>query len=167
MEAASRGTTTPTRRRKRWMVSDVNVYDFNNVGNQRLTQHFWGAALLFLGLPRPDRRYFRHSQRPSRTASVVRAMKETSTVCNNGLRSFVSWLREVQVSDVTGWRWRKRGWLKVCNISGRVYIEQSEIDRFLSRVQSGEFSKQPVVPKPGASKNSARLKNQGRPVATV
>jgi hypothetical protein len=82
-------------------------------------------------------------------------MKTELTSCN-GLRSFNGWLQEIGVSDVTGWRWRKNGWIKVHNISGRSYIDQAEIDRFVSRVQGGEFAKRPIVPKPGASKTAPR-----------
>jgi hypothetical protein len=64
----------------------------------------------------------------------------------NSLRAYASWLREMQVSDVTGWRWRQRGWISTQNISGRCYVEQAEIDRFTERVRAGEFAKEPVVP---------------------
>ena len=67
----------------------------------------------------------------------------------NGLRAYTSWLREMQVSDVTGWRWRRRGWITTQNICGRCYVQFAEIDRFLERVKAGEFAKEPVVPRNG------------------
>jgi len=73
-------------------------------------------------------------------------MKTQIVSSNYGLRSFADWLQEIGRSDVCGWRWRKRGWIKVENISGRIYVEQAEIDRFLDRVKKGEFAKDPVVP---------------------
>jgi hypothetical protein len=96
-------------------------------------------------------------------------MKVKSTA-RNGLRSFSAWLQEVGVSAVTGWRWRQNGWLKVHNINGRAYIDESEIDRFNAKVRRGQFSMRPIVPKPGASKptrDAARLNHGAGPVAAV
>lgn len=75
-------------------------------------------------------------------------MKDQLT-SSNVIRSFPGWLQEIGVSDVTGWRWRNQHWLKTQNISGRIYIEQSEIDRFLQRVRNGEFAKSITVPRTG------------------
>ena len=82
---------------------------------------------------------------------------ETKVTASNGLRAYAPWLREMRVSDVTGWRWRRKGWISTRNISGRCYVELAEIDRFLQRVQSGEFAKAPTVPtnRRGAGKKGA------------
>jgi len=32
------------------------------------------------------------------------------------------WLEQMGVTAITGWRWRKKGWLKVTNICGRLYL---------------------------------------------
>ena len=48
------------------------------------------------------------------------------------------------VSLVTGWRWRKKGWVETLNIAGKLYITGDEIDRFNQRAKDGEFSKEPT-----------------------
>lgn len=62
------------------------------------------------------------------------------------LVSYLVFLEQLQVSQTTGWRWRKRGMLKVININGRLYISQEEIAKFTRRAAAGEFAKQPVMP---------------------
>jgi hypothetical protein len=56
------------------------------------------------------------------------------------------WLEQVGVTPCTGWRWRKRGWLKTVNIAGRQYLTQSAIDEFNRRAAAGEFSQECKVP---------------------
>jgi predicted site-specific integrase-resolvase len=56
--------------------------------------------------------------------------------------------REAGISDVTAWRWRRRGWLVTINICGKQYITGEALTEFMCRAQSGEFAKQPKVPKP-------------------
>ena len=51
------------------------------------------------------------------------------------------WLRGVGRSKATGWRWRRRGWLRVLNIGGRNYVEVEEVGRFFQRAEAGEFSR--------------------------
>lgn len=78
------------------------------------------------------------------------AIPHTTT---EALVSFDRFIQDNQFSAVTGWRYRKRGWLTVINIAGRWYIERAEINRFLERARAGEFSKTPACPKrKGASK---------------
>ena len=61
--------------------------------------------------------------------------------------AFNAWLQEVGVTSVTGWRWRRNGWLKTVNIAGRQYISHDAIQDFTRRAQSGEFEKEHKVPK--------------------
>lgn len=61
-----------------------------------------------------------------------------------GLRSFSRWLAEIGVTETTGWRWRKRGWVETVNISGRHYLSEAEIRRFESRATTGEFAQAPA-----------------------
>ncbi len=56
-----------------------------------------------------------------------------------GIRRLDAWLREIGRSLHTGYRWRKRGWIKVLNIGGRWYITDEEIERFITRGKEGEF----------------------------
>jgi predicted site-specific integrase-resolvase len=56
------------------------------------------------------------------------------------------WLEQIGVTPCTGWRWRKRGWLKTVNIAGRQYLTQSAIDEFNRRAAAGEFAQECKVP---------------------
>lgn len=56
-----------------------------------------------------------------------------------GLGRFDCWLREIGRTSTTGYRWRKRGWIKVLNIGGRGSITDKEIARFILRGQDDEF----------------------------
>lgn len=44
------------------------------------------------------------------------------------------------ITACTVWRWRKKGWLEVVNICGRLYVSQEAIAKFNERARSGEFS---------------------------
>lgn len=68
-----------------------------------------------------------------------------------GLRPFDSWLRNIGRSAATGWRWRRRGWLRVINIGGRNYVASNEIRRFLQRAEAGEFSRDNRPPLKGGN----------------
>ena len=46
------------------------------------------------------------------------------------------------ISDVTAWRWRKRGWLVTFNIAGRQYLTDKTLTEFTRRAEAGEFVKQ-------------------------
>ena len=56
------------------------------------------------------------------------------------------WLAQVGVTQITAWRWRRKGWLKTVNIAGRVYLTQEAIDEFHRRVVAGEFAQEHKVP---------------------
>jgi hypothetical protein len=51
------------------------------------------------------------------------------------------------ISDVTTWRWRRRGWLATVNITGKQYVTDRSLGDFLRRAEAGEFAKLPVVPR--------------------
>jgi len=57
------------------------------------------------------------------------------------------WLKDIDKTASTAWRWRKRGWIKTVNICGRLYVSRQEINRFEERAAAGEFSKTPKTPK--------------------
>jgi predicted site-specific integrase-resolvase len=60
--------------------------------------------------------------------------------------SLSKWLAQVGVTQITAWRWRRKGWLKIVNIAGRVYLTQEAIDEFHRRVVAGEFAQEHKVP---------------------
>ncbi len=56
------------------------------------------------------------------------------------------WLEQVGVTQITAWRWRRKGWLKTVNIAGRVYLTQEAIEEFHRRAVAGEFAQEHKVP---------------------
>lgn len=67
-------------------------------------------------------------------------MEKTHSQSAEGLVTLEKFLQETGLSHTTGWRYRKRGWLKVINIAGRHYVAKAEIARFIGRAQKGEFA---------------------------
>lgn len=51
-------------------------------------------------------------------------------------------LNSIGRTRTTGWRWRKRGWLKTIDIAGRPYVTRQAHEDFMRRAEAGEFSKQ-------------------------
>jgi hypothetical protein len=60
--------------------------------------------------------------------------------------SLSAWVAQVGVTACTAWRWRKKGWLKVTNICGRLYLSQSAIAEFNERAQRGDFAQEHKAP---------------------
>ncbi len=56
------------------------------------------------------------------------------------------WLAQVGVTQITAWRWRKKGWLHTVNIAGRQHLTQEGIDEFHRRAVAGEFAQVHKVP---------------------
>ena len=54
--------------------------------------------------------------------------------------SLDAFLRESGLSPATGWRFRRKGWLKTIQIAGRHYITREAIAEFNTRAAAGEFS---------------------------
>ena len=59
----------------------------------------------------------------------------------SNLVPFRSWLADMALDRVTGWRYRKQGLVRTCSIHGRIYIHADEIARFEARAAAGEFAK--------------------------
>jgi hypothetical protein len=62
---------------------------------------------------------------------------------NPPLIALDKFMRDIGRDRVTGWRWRKRGWLTTVNIAGREYVTDDEAQKFTARAVAGEFAKQP------------------------
>jgi hypothetical protein len=60
--------------------------------------------------------------------------------------SLQKFCRDADISTVTAWRMRKRGWLETTNIAGRQYVTDEQSDRFKQRAMAGEFAKVHRVP---------------------
>lgn len=54
--------------------------------------------------------------------------------------SLDQFLRESGLSPATGWRYRRKGWLKTITIAGRHYISRESIAEFNTRAAAGEFA---------------------------
>ena len=61
-----------------------------------------------------------------------------------GLRSARAVARDRGISDVSLWRWEKRGWIKTINICGKKYVELQSLAEFDERARAGEFARGPV-----------------------
>jgi len=73
-----------------------------------------------------------------------------------GLRASRAVARDRGVSDVTMWRWCRRGWIRLVNISGKNYVDLGSLAEFDRRAAAGEFAQAPAGAA-GASKRT-RLK---------
>ena len=76
----------------------------------------------------------------------VKTQNENNSAPLVAVICLAKWLEQVGVTPCTGWRWRKRGWLKTVNIAGRQYLTQSAIDEFNRRAVAGEFAQECKVP---------------------
>lgn len=65
-------------------------------------------------------------------------------VPNHGFRAATAVVRDRGISDVTLWRWTRRSWIKVVNISGKNYVDLESLADFDRRAATGEFSRPPV-----------------------
>jgi len=65
----------------------------------------------------------------------------------SNLLAFDRWLKDIDKTPATGWRWRKRGWINTVNICGRVFVSRQAIADFERRAAAGEFAKQHITPK--------------------
>jgi hypothetical protein len=74
-----------------------------------------------------------------------------------GLRAARAICRDRGISDVTLWRWKRRGWIKTVNISGKIYVDLQSLAEFDQRAAAGEFAKGPV----GAALRSAEKRAAG------
>jgi len=68
---------------------------------------------------------------------------EQATPPIQSLQSFIAGMGK---KPITGWRWRKNGWLTTINIAGRQYITAEAIAEFKRRAVAGEFTKEHAVP---------------------
>ncbi len=79
------------------------------------------------------------------TAGQTRG-KEIAVPAIQSLKSFCD---AGNITSITAYRWRKKGWLKTMNIAGRQYISAEAIAEFNRRAAGGEFAQEHVAPSPG------------------
>ncbi len=59
---------------------------------------------------------------------------------------FGKFLADIDKSSVTGWRWRRDGFISTVNVAGKIYVTEQEIRRFEARAVAGEFSQKAHAP---------------------
>ena len=74
----------------------------------------------------------------------VMQLQETPSPSN--LISFDSWLRGIDKTRVTGFRYRKAGLIETVNIFGRLYVTREAVAAFERRAMAGEFCRESKTP---------------------
>jgi len=67
----------------------------------------------------------------------------SQAIANTGLRAAKAVCRDRGISDVTLWRWERRGWIKTVNICGKKYADLESLAEFDRRAARGEFARKP------------------------
>jgi hypothetical protein len=75
-----------------------------------------------------------------------------AAIPTSGLRAAKAVARDRGISDVTLWRWDRRGWIKTVNICGKKYVNLESLAEFDRRAAGGEFAQGPS----GAARKSAQ-----------
>ena len=65
----------------------------------------------------------------------------TAATRASDLVAYDAWLNQLHITQATGWRWRKRGWIPTINIAGRVYVSRRDIAEFERRAMAGELAR--------------------------
>jgi len=73
-------------------------------------------------------------------------------------------IKQMGITTITAWRFRKAGKLKTVNICGRLYVPAEEIANFNRRAAAGEFSQVHKTPEPRGSKNARQARSGHRTV---
>jgi hypothetical protein len=68
-------------------------------------------------------------------------MPSIQAISDPNILSYRKFLAETGVSNTTGWRWAKQGWISPFNIAGRLYVTREQIAAFRTRAANGEFAK--------------------------
>jgi len=56
------------------------------------------------------------------------------------ITSLQNFCRAMDISPITAWRMRRKGWLVTVNICGRQYVTAEAAAEFVRRANSGEFA---------------------------
>lgn len=99
----------------------LTVYHTKSGPNVRKSEETWSAT------------------RPFQNPCLNPLMSQQAPARN--LKSFDDYIEGLGRTRRTGLRWRKAGLINAVNIYGRLYIAQSEIERFEKRAINGEFAK--------------------------
>lgn len=64
------------------------------------------------------------------------------TDTDESLKPYDVWLRDHHLSQATGLRYRKRGWMETVRVGNRVYVTATAVATFNRRAATGEFARQ-------------------------
>jgi len=53
----------------------------------------------------------------------------------------------LDVDRSTIWRYRRRDWLPVVNVNGKLFVTQTELDQFIRRAKRGDFARRIISPR--------------------
>lgn len=70
-----------------------------------------------------------------------RVMTNQSSVDTSNLIKFSDFTRSRNASTVTGWRWRKKGWIKTVKIKGMLFVHKDDVAAFNTRSLNGDFKR--------------------------
>jgi hypothetical protein len=76
----------------------------------------------------------------------MKAQATTNTAETDTMIALNVWLDQMGRTPITGYRWRKKGWIETVNIAGRVYITGKSIRAFNARAVNGEFATEHKAP---------------------
>jgi hypothetical protein len=83
-----------------------------------------------------------------------------------GLRAAKAVARDRGISDVTLWRWDRRGWIKTANICGKKYVDLQSLAEFDRRAAAGDFARPPAGAAKRAAEARAAKESQPQPTET-
>jgi len=70
-------------------------------------------------------------------------MSQINAIANNGtgqLVSYDAYLKSLDRTRTTGWRWRKIGLIETINVFGKLYVTRESIRKFEERAIAGDFA---------------------------
>ena len=81
--------------------------------------------------------------------------------------SLSKFIKQMGITTITAWRWRRDGKLRTINICGRQYVRAEELAEFNRRAEAGEFERKPATPKRGQpnGRGARRGRSAGAPAA--
>lgn len=74
-------------------------------------------------------------------SSIENESKRISGRYCSSLVPYLRWLREMDLSEFTGIRYRRKGWIQTVSIGGKLYITQESLDKFEADAKCGKFER--------------------------
>ena len=93
---------------------------------------------------------------------ITAATNDTEAALTRPPLALSRFIRQMGITAITAWRWRRDGKLATVNICGRQYVPAEEIANFNRRVNAGEFAREHKAPGPAQRRKPVRAR-RGRP----